>query len=70
MQRGGSPTAADRVLATKLGAYAVDLLQQGATGMMAGEVNGELCAIPFADAVARKKPLDEFLLKIHPELST
>ncbi len=70
LQRGGAPTTADRLLATKLGAYAVDLFQQGATGVLAGEVNGKLCATPLEQAVTRKKSLDEFLLRIHPELST
>lgn len=69
LQRGGNPTARDRVLATKLGAYAVDLLQQGANGVMAGEVKGQLRATHFPDTWKNKKPLDPFLLKIHPLVS-
>ncbi len=66
IQRGGSPTARDRVLATKLGAYAVRLFQEGATGVMAGEMSGKLVAIPLKDTWTRKqeKPLDKFLLEI------
>lgn len=42
IQRGGSPTAFDRVLASRLGAYAVDLLSQGLGGRCVGVRNGEL----------------------------
>lgn len=69
LQRGGNPTARDRVLATKLGAYAVELFQQGANGVMAGEVNGQLQATPFPDSWKNRKQLDPFLLKIHPLVS-
>ena len=70
LQRGGVPTAADRILATKLGAYAVDLFIQGGTGVMAGLVGGELCATAFRDTYSRKKPLDEYLLDRQDELSS
>jgi 6-phosphofructokinase 1 len=70
LQRGGSPSAADRILATKLGACAVDLFLQGRTGVMAGMVGGQLCATAFRDTFSRKKPLDEFLLDRQDELSS
>ena len=69
LQRGGSPTAADRVLATKLGAYAVDVFLAGGTGVMAGEAAGRLCATPLRETFTLKKPLGAYLLRIHPELS-
>ncbi len=71
IQRGGSPTARDRVLATKLGAYAVKLFEKGQSGVMAGEMGGKLVAIPLKDTWTRKneKPLDEFLLEIIEPLS-
>lgn len=69
MQRGGSPTAADRLLATKLGAYAVDAVQQGLTGVMVGEVAGRLCVTPLRETFTRKKPLDAYLLEIHTLLA-
>lgn len=47
MQRGGSPTAADRLLATKLGAFAVDAALNGKTGVMAGELAGQLVLTPL-----------------------
>lgn len=70
LQRGGVPTAADRLLATKLGAYAVDLFLQGATGVMAGEVGGILCAVPLAETWSKKKPLDRYLADLQLQLAS
>jgi 6-phosphofructokinase 1 len=64
VQRGGSPTAADRVLATKLGAFAVESLMAGRSMVMVGERGGERMLVPLADTVTKKKPVDEYLLKI------
>lgn len=69
LQRGGAPTAADRLLGTKLGGYAVDLFLEGRTGVMAGEVGGQLVATPFRETFERKKPLDDYLLRLHRDLS-
>lgn len=69
IQRGGSPTAADRLLGTKLGGYAVDLFARGQTGVMAGEAGGELAATPLRRAVQHTKKLDDYLLKLHTKLS-
>ena len=59
IQRGGSPTARDRNLATRLGAYVVTCLQQGQTGCMVG-VNrgGELTTVSIQDACHQKKTFD------------
>jgi 6-phosphofructokinase 1 len=71
VQRGGSPTAVDRILATKLGAYAVKLIRQEQNAVMAGEMAGKLVAVPLVETWTRKeeKPLDDFLLKILPALA-
>ncbi|MFH1858549.1 MAG: 6-phosphofructokinase [Candidatus Omnitrophota bacterium] len=69
IQRGGAPTARDRILATKLGAFAVDVFLKGERGVMAGEVNGKLCTTPFAETWSRKKPLDTYLWDLIPKLS-
>ena len=69
LQRGGSPTAQDRVLAAKLGAFAVEVLGRGDTGVMVGEVRGELVTTPFAATWQRKKPLDQVLLTLIPILA-
>ena len=71
IQRGGAPTARDRILATKLCAYAVKLAVQGQTGVMAGEQAGKLVPVPLGDTWTRtkEKPLDQFLLDIIPALA-
>ncbi len=58
IQRGGSPTARDRMLATRLGVAAVEALLAGHTDVMVGEQGGRLVLVPLADAISRKKPLD------------
>ncbi len=64
IQRGGSPTAQDRILATKLGAFAVDMLKEGKTKVMVGEIHGNLCTTPLEETWQKKKPLDPYLLRL------
>lgn len=64
IQRGGAPTARDRVLASKLGAAAVDALLHGEYGVVVGEVKGEVVRTPLRDAYEKKKPLNSLLLEI------
>lgn len=61
MQRGGSPSCADRVLASRLGFYAVESLIEGKRNCMVGIVNGKLHYTPFNEAV---KHLED----IYPDL--
>ena len=68
IQRGGNPTRQDRILATKLGGYAIECIAQGETGILLGEAKGELAKIPFADTI-KKKELDSFLLDMVEDLS-
>lgn len=69
-QRGGSPTAADRLLATELGAFAVEQLIKGKSGVAVGKSKGRLVLIPLKDTWSKKKSLDPFLLKLLPLLSS
>ena len=69
IQRGGAPTARDRILATKLGAYAVDAIAEGKSDVMVGEVRGDLVTTPFEESGMRKKPLDSYLLGLIPILA-
>lgn len=62
--RGGVPTAFDRVLATRLGAAAVDGLARGEKGMLMGLAGGELVATPLEEVAGKKKPLDLALLDL------
>jgi 6-phosphofructokinase 1 len=65
LQRGGSPTAFDRLLATRFGAMAVHLIAQGKVGHMVALHNGHIAAVPMSDAVSRPKqvPLDSDLVR-------
>ncbi|MCB9183930.1 MAG: 6-phosphofructokinase [Flavobacteriales bacterium] len=70
LQRGGSPSAMDRVLASRLGVAAVDRILEGAHDAMLGEVCGRVVLTPFAEAIGNRKQLDEQLLAILPVLAT
>jgi 6-phosphofructokinase 1 len=62
VQRGGTPTAFDRVLATRFGLAAIDAAHDGAFGMMASLRGTEITLVPLADAVAqlRTVPVEEY----------
>jgi 6-phosphofructokinase 1 len=64
VQRGGNPSVADRVLASRSGVAAVEGLIAGRTNEMVGEVRGRLTFTPFEEALAKPKHLDPDLLKI------
>lgn len=55
LQRGGSPSAFDRLLASRFGTMAVHLIAEGKLGQMVALRCGEISAVPIADAVARQK---------------
>jgi 6-phosphofructokinase 1 len=69
VQRGGSPTARDRVLASKLGAAAVDALVKGMSGYMVGESKGEIAFTPLRETWEKSKELDSDLLRLVKVLS-
>ena len=69
VQRGGSPTAKDRVLASKLGAAAVDSVVKGMSGYMVGELKGEIAFTPLKDTWEKRKELDSNLLRLVKVLS-
>jgi ATP-dependent phosphofructokinase / diphosphate-dependent phosphofructokinase len=64
LQRGGAPTSFDRVLATRLGGKAVELLQRGVYGKMVANHPPDIVPVPLADVVGRNRtvPLDYDLL--------
>jgi 6-phosphofructokinase 1 len=64
VQRGGSPTARDRLLASKLGAAAVDALVKGMSGYMVGEMKGEIALTPLRETWEKRKELDSDLLRL------
>ena len=61
IQRGGSPTMADRVLASRLGVRAVELLKENKGGLAVGVKNGAVVALPIGEALAIKPFFDEEL---------
>lgn len=64
MQRGGSPTAFDRILASRMGVHAVEALMEGATGMMVGIENQNMVLNPLCTAWERKSTFSPDLLRV------
>lgn len=64
VQRGGTPSAYDRVLASRLGAAAVEQLLSGESGVLMGMVKSTMTATPLAEVVANKKKLDPKLIEL------
>jgi 6-phosphofructokinase 1 len=69
IQRGGSPSAADRVLASRLGARAVELLLEGKGGRAVGIEKNRLVDYDIIEALGREHRLDLELFKLSKELS-
>nr|WP_027870141.1 6-phosphofructokinase [[Eubacterium] cellulosolvens] len=69
MQRGGSPTARDRMYATIFGAKAVDLLLEGKTKRVVAVKDGEFVDYDINEALAMKKNLSEYEVELAKELS-
>lgn len=64
VQRGGSPTARDRVLATRFGVAAVETLLEGQANIMVGLVDGRIERIPIAEVWSRRKEIDQGALEL------
>ncbi|MES2558924.1 MAG: 6-phosphofructokinase [Bacteroidota bacterium] len=64
IQRGGSPTAYDRVLASRLGNAAVEALLKGETNKMVGLINNQVVLTPYDDAINKVKELNADLLRL------
>ena len=62
VQRGGTPTAFDRILATRFGVAAIDAVHDGAFGQMVALQAGDIVRVPLADAVGELKTVDPALL--------
>lgn len=69
MQRGGSPSAFDRVTASTLGVAAVDALLDDQKSIMVGMVNGEVSHVPFNKTIKNKKKVKDSLVNINDILS-
>ncbi|GAA4712044.1 6-phosphofructokinase [Brevibacillus fulvus] len=69
IQRGGSPTAFDRMLASRMGAAAVDLLLEGKADRMVGIQNNQIVDIDFDEALSQKHQLDLSIYQLARSLS-
>lgn len=69
LQRGGSPSAHDRILASRVGVGAIEALVQGQRNVMVGVRNNEIVYVPFIDAVGKQKLMDKQLIRVLDELS-
>jgi 6-phosphofructokinase 1 len=69
VQRGGTPGAFDRLLATRLSAAAIEHLARGEHGLLMGWVKGEVHATPLTEVVGRPKLIDLGLLKLQKVLA-
>ena len=63
IQRGGSPTAFDRVLATRYGLGAIDMVHRGEFGCMAALRSNKIISIPLKEAIARNRVVDEEMIQ-------
>ena len=64
VQRGGSPSMFDRVLATRMGATAVDFLHEGRPGVMAALQGLEIVGVPFADVIGHNRTVDRRFFRL------
>ncbi len=69
LQRGGSPSPEDRILASSLGDLAVEAILDGQTGVMAGLLGGQPKLTPFAETYAQHKPIPCELLQLVERLA-
>jgi len=64
VQRGGNPTAYDRLLATRLGAGAIAALGRGESGVLVGMIGGQVTSTPLTEIVGQQKSIDPALWKL------
>lgn len=69
LQRGGSPSAHDRILASRTGVGAVEAIMQGQRNVMVGVRNNDIVYVPFSEAIRSDKPFDKKLIQVLDELS-
>ncbi|KAA6351094.1 ATP-dependent 6-phosphofructokinase 1 [termite gut metagenome] len=69
VQRGGSPTAYDRILASRLGAAAIDAIMDDQRNVMIGIEHDEIVYVPFSKAIKNDKPIKQGLVNVLKTLS-
>ncbi|MBQ8594107.1 MAG: 6-phosphofructokinase [Bacteroidaceae bacterium] len=69
LQRGGRPTAHDRIIASRMGAASIDALLEGQRNVMIGIEHDEIVYVPFTKAIKNDKPIKRELVNVLNELS-
>ncbi len=69
LQRGGRPTAHDRILASRTGVGAIEAIMQGQRNIMIGIRYNEVVYVPFSEAIRSDKPFNKKLIKVLDNLS-
>ncbi len=69
LQRGGRPTAHDRIIASRMGVASIQALMEGQRNVMIGIENDQIVYVPFAKAIKNDKPIDRELVNVLNELS-
>lgn len=69
LQRGGRPSAGDRILASRTGYAAIEAIVQGQRNIMVGMRNNEIVYVPFSEAIRSDKPMNPRLITILDTLS-
>ena len=69
LQRGGTPTAYDRILASRLGVASIEALNEGQRNVMVGIKNDQIVYVPFSRAIKMDKPIDRELINVLSILS-
>lgn len=69
LQRGGRPTAHDRIIASRMGVASIQALMEGQRNVMIGIENDKIVYVPFTKAIKNDKPIDRELVNVLRELS-
>jgi 6-phosphofructokinase 1 len=69
LQRGGTPSARDRILASITGVGAIEAIKQGQRNVMVGVRNNDVVYVPFTECIRTDKRFDKRLIKVLNELS-
>src|SRR6202008_3438962 len=64
IQRGGTPSAFDRMLATRYGLGAIDMVHRGEFGNMAALRGNKIVSVPLADAIASNRKVDQEMMNV------
>ena len=69
LQRGGTPSAFDRILASRLGYASIEALKEGQRNVMVGISNDQIVYVPIDRAIKKDKPIDRELINVLAVLS-